>query len=72
MLAPHRSGRERHIMRPVSLEVVAGDFALAAGHRRIAISLLAGTLNSAAAFSIAAASSAASTSPSQTALLAIL
>jgi hypothetical protein len=45
---------------------------LAAGHRRIAISLLVGTLNSAAAFSIAAASSGASTSPSQMALLAIL
>jgi hypothetical protein len=36
------------------------------------MSLFAGTLNSAAAFSIAATSSGASTSPSQTALLAIL
>jgi hypothetical protein len=33
--------------------IVARDFALVAGHRRIAIGLLAGTLNSAAAFSIA-------------------
>jgi hypothetical protein len=39
----------------------AGDFALAAGHRRIAINLLAGTLNSTAPFSIATASSGAST-----------
>jgi hypothetical protein len=59
-------------MRPFGLEITAGDFAFAAGHRRIAISLLAATLNSAAAFSIAAASSTASTSPSHTALLAIL
>jgi hypothetical protein len=58
-------------MRPFALEIAAGDFALAAGHRLYAISLLAGTLNSLAAFSIAAASSGASTSPSQTALLAI-
>jgi hypothetical protein len=40
--------------------------------RRIAISLLAGTLNSPAAFSMAAASSEASTSASHTSLLAIL
>jgi hypothetical protein len=48
---------------------IARDFGLAASHRRIVISLVAGTLRSAAAFSIAAASSGASTSPSQTALL---
>jgi hypothetical protein len=59
-------------MRPVSLEVGAGDFAFAAGHRRIAISLLAGTLNSAVAFSIAVASSRASMVPGHTALLANL
>jgi len=95
------------VIRPVALEVGAGDFALrrviavtsalvtehalrpparalprqrrrgrtleVRGGRgaRIAISLLAGTLNSAAAFSIAVASSGASTSPSQTPLLAI-
>jgi hypothetical protein len=41
-------------------------------HRRIAISLLAGTLNSAAPFSMAVASSGASTFPSQTAFAAIL
>jgi hypothetical protein len=38
------------------------------GHRRIAISLFAGTLNSAAPFSMAVATSGASTFPSQTAL----
>jgi hypothetical protein len=36
-------------MRPFPLEIAASDFAFAAGHRRTAISLLAGTLNSAAA-----------------------
>jgi hypothetical protein len=41
-------------------------------HRRIAIGLLAGTLNSAGAFFIAAASSGAATALSQTALLGIL
>jgi hypothetical protein len=56
-------------MRPFALEIAAGDFALAAGHRRIAISLVAGTLNSAAPFSMAVVSSGASTAPSQTALL---
>jgi hypothetical protein len=30
-------------MRPVALEVSAGNFAFAAGHRRIAISLVAGS-----------------------------
>ena len=38
----------------VTLEIGAGDFALAAGHRLVAVSLLAGTLHSAASFSIAA------------------
>jgi hypothetical protein len=60
------------MMRPFALEITAGGFAFAAGHRRIVISLVAGTLNSAAAFSIAAASSGASTVPSHTDLLAIL
>jgi hypothetical protein len=45
------------MMRPFALEITAGDFALAASHRLTAISLVTGTLNSAAAFSIAAASS---------------
>jgi hypothetical protein len=45
---------------------------MAAGHLRVAISLLAGTLNSAAPFSIAVASSVASTMPSRSALAAIL
>jgi hypothetical protein len=43
-------------MRPFAFEITAGDCAFATVHRRIAISLLAGTLNSIAAFSIAAAS----------------
>jgi hypothetical protein len=60
------------MMRPVALEVGAGDFAFAAGHRRIAISRLAFTLNSAAAFSMAAASSAASIVPSRSCLAASL
>jgi hypothetical protein len=67
---PHLFGRKRHVMRPFALEITAGDFALAAGHRRVAF--VAGTLNCAAAFWIAAASSGVSTSLSQTALLAIL
>jgi hypothetical protein len=50
-------------MRPSALEVTAGDFALAVGHRRIAIGLLSGTLNSAAAFSSVAASSGALAQP---------
>jgi hypothetical protein len=65
-LASYLFGRKRHVMRPSALEITAGDFAFATDHRRIAISLLAGTLNSTAAFSID--SSSASTSPSQTAL----
>jgi hypothetical protein len=32
-------------MRPVALQIGTGDFALAAGRRRIPISLSAGTLN---------------------------
>jgi hypothetical protein len=56
-------------VRPSVLEITAGDFAFAAGHRRIVISLVAGTLNSAAPFSMPVASSGASTAPSQTALL---
>jgi hypothetical protein len=44
-------------MRPFGLEITAGYFAFAAGHLRIAIRLLAGTLNSSAAFSIAACES---------------
>jgi hypothetical protein len=59
-------------MRPFALEITAGDFAFAPGHRRIAISFVAGISNSAAASSIAAASPGASTSLSQMALLAIL
>jgi hypothetical protein len=35
---------KRHVMRPFALEINAGDFAFAAGHRRIAIGLLSGTL----------------------------
>jgi hypothetical protein len=60
------------VTQPFPLEIVAGDFAFAAGHRPIAIGLVAGTSNSAAAFSIAVPSSSASTWPSQTALAAIL
>jgi hypothetical protein len=44
------------VKRPVALEITGGDFAFAAGHRRIATSLVAGTLNSTAAFSIVACS----------------
>jgi hypothetical protein len=59
-------------MRPFALKVGTGDFAPAPGHRRIAICLLTGTLNSTAPFLIAAALSGASISPGETALLAIL
>jgi hypothetical protein len=38
------------MMRPFVLEITAGDFALAAGHRLTAISFVAGRLNSAAVF----------------------
>jgi hypothetical protein len=41
------------MVRPVALEIAVGDFALAAGHRLTAISVVAGTLNSAAPFSVA-------------------
>jgi hypothetical protein len=54
------------------LEIAAGDFALAAGYRLTTSSFVAGTLNSSAAFSIAARSSGASTIPSHRAFLAIL
>jgi hypothetical protein len=50
----------------------AANCTFAAAHRRIAINRFAATLISAAAFSVAIASSDASTVPSQTALLAIL
>jgi hypothetical protein len=70
--APHLFGRKRDVMRPFALEIVAGNFALSAGHRRIAISLVAGTLNSAAPLSIAVASSGASMTPRKAALAAIL
>jgi hypothetical protein len=43
------------MVRPVVLEVAAGDFAFADGHRLTAISRLAATSNSSADFSIAAA-----------------
>jgi hypothetical protein len=39
--APHLVRRQRYVMRPSALEIVAGDFALAAGYRRIAISFVA-------------------------------
>jgi hypothetical protein len=45
------TGRSRDAARAIG--ITAGDFALAAHYRRIAISLLAGTLNSVAAFAIA-------------------
>ena len=51
-------------MRPVSPKVGMGDFTPPAGQRLNAINLVAGTLNFAAAFSIAAASSGASITPS--------
>jgi hypothetical protein len=43
------------VVRPVSLKVGTGDFAFATGHRRIAISFVAGTMVPARSFSIAAA-----------------
>jgi hypothetical protein len=70
--APHLFRRKRYVVWSVSLKVGTGDLAFAAGHRRMAISLVAGTLNLVAAFSIAMASSAASTVPCRTALAAIL
>jgi hypothetical protein len=59
-------------MRPSALEINAGDFAFPAGHRRIAISPLAATLNSAAPLSIAVASSGASMAPRKMSLPVIL
>jgi hypothetical protein len=59
-------------MRPFTLAITAGDFAFAADHLPYPICLVAATLNSAAAFSIAAASSDVSTSPIQMALAATL
>jgi hypothetical protein len=44
------------MMRPFMMKIGPSDFALAGGHRRIAISLLASTLNSATPFSIAGVS----------------
>jgi hypothetical protein len=35
---PHISGRKRDMMRPVALEITAGDFTFPAGHRRCALS----------------------------------
>jgi hypothetical protein len=69
--AAHLFGRERHVTRPISPKVGTGDFALAAGHRLTAVRRLLDTPNSAAAFSMAVASSDASTVPSQTAGAAI-
>jgi hypothetical protein len=63
---PHLFGRERHMMRelrnypqprPFALEIIARDFVFEVSHRRNVISFVAGTLNSAAAFSTAVASS---------------
>jgi hypothetical protein len=54
-------------VRPVLPKVGTGYFALTIGHRLTTSSLLAGTLNSAAAFSIAVCSSGASTMPSHAA-----
>jgi hypothetical protein len=51
--ASHFLGRKRHVMRPVAHEIDASDFAFAAGHRRTAMSLLAGTLKAATPFSMA-------------------
>jgi hypothetical protein len=70
-VVPHLFGWS-HVMPSSAFEIAAGDFAFAVGHRLTAISLFPSTLNSAAALSIAVASSQASTSPRQTALLAIL
>jgi hypothetical protein len=47
------SARQHNVVRPFPLEIAAGDFTFAAGHHRNAISFVAGTLNSAAAFSMA-------------------
>src|SRR5262249_22042875 len=68
----HLLGRQRDMMRPVSMQVGAGDFALAPRHRRLAYRRRTSILNSSAAFTIAVASSGASTEPSQTDFDAIL
>ncbi len=52
-----------------AIEIATSDFTLTTGHCLTAISLFASTLNSAAAFTIAVASSRASRVPSQTALV---
>jgi hypothetical protein len=44
-------------MRPFAVEITAGDFVFEVSHRRNVISFVAGTLNFAAAFSTAVASS---------------
>jgi hypothetical protein len=59
-------------MRPSALEIVAGDFAFAPGHRRIPISRLTDAPNSAAAFSIAEDGLVRRFDASHTSLLAIL
>jgi hypothetical protein len=46
------------MMRSFTLEIVAGDLAFATGYLRITIGLLAATMNSAAALSIASGSAA--------------
>jgi hypothetical protein len=51
--AAYLFGRQHNLVRPFPLGIAAGDFTFAAGHLRNAISFVAGTLNSAAAFSIA-------------------
>jgi hypothetical protein len=40
----HLFGREHRVVRPFTIEVTDGDFTFAAGHRRIAISLVASTM----------------------------
>jgi hypothetical protein len=60
------------MVRPPTLKIGPGSFALAASRRRIAISFVAGTLDSAAAFSIAVASPGASTTSSRICLAASL
>jgi hypothetical protein len=44
-------------MRPFAVEITAGDFVFEVSHRRNVISFVGGTLNFAAAFSTAVASS---------------
>lgn len=54
---------DRRIKPAAEASCAVGHFALAAGHRRTAISLVTGTLNSCAAFSIGSSASAASIVP---------